>query len=693
MIHRERRVDHAERNIPYNKAAKTAVDAILQSETEVPDYIPSGAFDPHLPSTAADEPFFSVVTGEYERPKHRGVVLDDSDLGVYERVILSALAWSPYTVHCLVGEMGSGKTAVSKYIVKVLKRKKHKLCEHCETRKVCEPVVIRLDFNEGFTSEAETALKNTFRRRLYEQLRTELRAQFKTHLKVDDFVLFSQKPDVRAHFAVFDEFFERTDDDSWAKLPNYKRANELFSYIARTSDMEHKLEMLMRLLRYIVLSVRREPACGVLIFDNLDRLSSESQMTLLLEIFALQRHARFGILIPLRRTTFEKLASQRAYSFGVINHNGPDPLLIASSRIRHYLAGFDAEPLTTNVDARYAPALRARLEHVAQLLEATAPNRIVELIRGLSGESVRLGLHVIQRMFINNVISWDAGPRNPDELAWALLTGPNAHLRLDINDQLVANVFTNGQSNKPSLLVIRILGILHEFEKNPAKRTIGNLLTIGRAVGGWSQRDIIEAVNYLLRDHRPLVWVDGRSKFVVAKDATNPSSREILFLTSAGRRYFQHLIMSLNYFQDAVLGLDWDSAGVPLSVHMDDLDSRFRTLRACLRQLQEMDRREVQAFLAAGAAPDTLTPTVITNRMLYGLAKSAFLIFESQRTRGVFSTEFAEWHSVLVGGFNMEHELLQRQNSRLAHWIGEYERQLDAYRRNSRPRAGSPTSR
>jgi hypothetical protein len=262
-----------------------------------------------------------------------------------------------------------------------------------------------------------------------------------------------------------------------------------------------------------------------------------------------------------------------------------------------------------------------------------------------------------------------------------LLTGANVHPRLDINDQLVANVFTNGKDNKPSLLIIRILGVLHEFDKNPAKRTIGNLLTIGRAVGGWSQREMIEAVNYLMRDHRPLIWVDGRSKFVVAKDATNPSSREILFLTSAGKRYFQNLIMSLSYFQDAVLALDWDSAGVPLSVQMDDLNARFRTLRACLRQLQEMDRREIEAFLAAGVAPDTLTPIVITNRMLYGLARSAFLIFESQRARGVFSPEFAEWHNLLLTGFNMEHELLKRQNSRIAHWIGEYDRHLDAYRR------------
>ena len=353
MIHRDRRVDHADRNRAFNNAVTTTVSGILQTESEVPDYVRSARFDPKLPSTAADEPFFHVISSEFERPQQTGIQFNDADLGEYERVLLSAIAWSPYTVQCLVGEMGSGKTAVAKYIAGVLRRKKTRLCSNC---KICEPVVIRIDFDEGFTSEETLALKRTFRRRLYEQLK--IRAQFKSNLKVNDFVKFAQGPDIRLLFAVFDEFFEQTDEDSWDGLTNAKRANELFSFISRSTDMEHKLRCCNGPSLRIVMAIRREPACAILIFDNLDRLRSEAQMTLLLEIFTLQRHAEGRILIPLRRTTFEKLASQRAYSFGVINHNGADPITIAREQIRHYIDNFASEPITASVDPRYAPALR-----------------------------------------------------------------------------------------------------------------------------------------------------------------------------------------------------------------------------------------------------------------------------------------------------------------------------------------------
>jgi hypothetical protein len=688
MIHRERRVDYTERNRAYNAAVAATVGAIFQTETEYPTYVHSREFQPQLPSTASGEAFFDIIDHEFERPEQWQLQFDHADLGVYERVIFSSIAWSPYTVYCLVGEMGSGKTAVVKYIASVLKRPKARLCSHC---KHCEPVVLRVDFNEGFTTDKLEVLRRTFQRRLYEQLRAELRAQFKSHLKLADFVGFAQTPEVRPLFAVFDEFFARAEEDDWPKLPGSKKANELFKFISQATEPEHRLEMLMRLLRYIVTAVRREPACAVLIFDNIDKLRSEAQMMLLLEILSLQRHAKMRVLIPLRRTTFEKLASQRAYSFGVINHSGVDPLTIARERIQYYLANFSTDNVTASVDARYAAALLARLKYVhAALATTSGTSRIVELVRGLAGDSVRHGLHIIQRMFINNVIPYDVDPKNPDELAWALLAGANAHLRLDVHDSLVANVFTNGRTAAPSLLILRILGLLREFEAKSAKRTMGNLVAVLQVIGDWGQRDIIDAVNYLLLDRRPLIWVDGRSKFAMTSDATGPSSREVLFLTSAGKRYFKDLVMSLRYFQEAMLGLDWDAPGVPKSLDFSDLDSRFRTLRACFRELQKMDVGEVDRFRGAAVAADTLSPVLITNRILYGIAKSAFFIFESQRQRGHASPEYVEWHSLLVDSFNCEHKLLGSSNEKLSALIRDFDRNKSSY---VRQRSDGLTSR
>ena len=49
--------------------------------------------------------------------------------------------------------------------------------------------------------------------------------------------------------------------------------------------------------------------------------------------------------------------------------------------------------------------------------------------------------------------------------------------------------------------------------------------------------------------------------------------------------------------------------------------------------------------MQSSVAADTLTPTLITNRI--SLAKSALLIFESQRTRGVVNSEFIDWYNLL----------------------------------------------
>jgi hypothetical protein len=244
----------------------------------------------------------------------------------------------------------------------------------------------------------------------------------------------------------------------------------------------------------------------------------------------------------------------------------------------------------------------------------------------------------------------------------------------------VANVFTNGRTNAPSMLILRILGLLHDFDSMSTKRSVGNLIAVLEVIGGWTQREILEALNYLMVDRRPLVWVDGRSKFSLAGDASVPAAREILFLTSAGKRYLKGLVMELSYFQEAMFGLDWQSELVPRSFEMDDINVRFRALRACFKQLQVMDQMDVKRFKESAVVVDALTPTLVTGRILYGVGRAAFLIFESQRlTRGVAAEELLEWRDLIVQSFNLEYELLQRNNDRLASLLRDFDRVASAY--------------
>jgi hypothetical protein len=504
MIIRDRRQDYSDRNANYHKDATTLVGDIFQTETEYPDYISSAEFKSKLHSAAVAAPNLTIVEQEYDRPSGPRADFSWKDLGAYERVIFSSLAWGQYSVYCVVGEMGSGKTAVVKHLVKVLRRERPTPCDVCDRN--CQPVILRIDFNEGFTSTAPRALQKAFSRRLHDQLRAELRAQFQTSLKVDDFVAYAQQPEQRTTYAAFDVFFAATQEDAWKGKSGIKRANLLFGFISNADDIELQLEMLMRLLRYVAAKPRPEPACAVLICDNIDKLPTEAQMTIFLYMLSLQRHARIRTLITLRRTSFEKLASQRAYSFGVINHNGPEPLLVAKARLAHFVNAFDTDAVTAHCrEAGFARFLRQRLRYVLTALDSGAGAHVVELFRGLSGESIRQGLHIVQRMFINVVTPYDTDPRNVGELSWALLAGKNPSLCLELKDDLVANVYTDGKESLFSLLCIRILGLLTAFEDSPENRTLANLAALLQAIGGWSYRQVIDSANYLMRDKRPLI--------------------------------------------------------------------------------------------------------------------------------------------------------------------------------------------
>lgn len=678
MITQERRPHFGARNKDFHEAIATAANAICQTETEYPAYIGSRDFSPQLQSTAADSGVAEIVKKEFARPNATKLDLDYTDLGLYERVILSALAWGKqYTLYCIVGDMGSGKTAVIKYIAGVLHRPKKALCGLCG---VCDPLILKIDFNEGFNSKQETVLLNAFRQRLHDQLRTQLRRQFKASLRVNDFIRFAQQPEHLNLFASFDEFFAGTEsNDDWSDLSPAKRANALFAFIASRPELDTKIELLMRLMRYVVLSPRPEPACAVLICDNIDKLRNDAQMSIMLDILSVQRFARMKTLIALRRTSFEKLPSQRAYSFGVINHNAPDVITIAKARLQHFITNFAKEGVTRDLDATAAVHLKRRLSYVLQTLDVGGWP--VELLRGLSGDSIRLALSILERTLVNNVLPHDSDPRNPAELCWAMLVGDNDSQVLELNDPYAANVFTNGVSSRLSLLSLRILGLLHTYSDKPARRTFANLVALLRTIDTWSLREIVDAINYLMRDRRPLIWVDGRSAFPVAIDVNGPAAREILFISSIGRHYFRYLTRSLAYFQDAMLALDWSDPNIPTAIDFFDFDSRFSTLRACFSAIQKEDARQVLAFRDTRAVLEPGAPEIslLSNRILYGVAKAAFLIFQAQKSRGMPSREFREWHNQLITSSNLEEKVVGRLSAPLNQLIRDYEKTVSDY--------------
>lgn len=356
----------------------------------------------------------------------------------------------------------------------------------------------------------------------------------------------------------------------------------------------------------------------------------------------------------------------------MINHNGPSPLEIIRQRLDHYSKNFTHEPLTASLDHATATALRRRISYLAGIVSHNT-GYVIDALRSIPGDSVRLGLFMMVRAIVNNAMPFDGETSSSSDLVRAIFIKDNDDGALAFNDDIVANVFHDGQGahGNPSLLCVRILGILKEFGEAASKRTLGNLCATLREIGGWSVRDVLHALNYLMNPKRPLVWADGRTQFNLALERKGEvPTKEVLFLSSAGEAYLRTLSVQLVYFQECVISLDWRSANVPTAVDSADIDSRMGMVRQCFVEFQAMDQKRFVRFAQhkAGNEWQTLTLVLFSNRLLYGLAKAALLIFQKHfLNSGRIAEEWRAWHNQMIQSVNLEERLTGgKRNEHLA---------------------------
>lgn len=162
-------------NERFNKAAGPIVGEIFQTQDAAPvGYIFARPSRPE-PRDWKPSSFVQLIRQPYSVPKKEKIRFDLSGLGEYERVIFSCIAWGDYPTYVLTGEMGSGKSTTTKLIRTVLERQRLETCGICEK---CDPVIITLDFNEGFRIKNTDALVRKFHKSLYNKLRSNLRKLF-----------------------------------------------------------------------------------------------------------------------------------------------------------------------------------------------------------------------------------------------------------------------------------------------------------------------------------------------------------------------------------------------------------------------------------------------------------------------------------------------------------------------------------
>ena len=645
-------------NRAYNKAVAPLVGDILQTEHEGPiGYVQAQPSTVRSRGWKPNPAVAKEVTEEYTPPGDQTHRFSFDDLGEYERVVFSCLVWGEYSTYVLTGEMGAGKTSLMKLMLGLLRADRGENCKICT---VCNPVIIHLNFNEGFNSKETTELLELFRTRLYNSLRKQLRPVFRENALVAPFLDALRDP-TRSAYDDFDPFLQAYEEDTeWDALTEADRANKLFKFIDDSSSRLYvRLSMMMALLRFVREFLRPDPACLVLLFDNIDSILAEAQYDILVEILALQDIAKVRSLVSLRRSTFEKLNNQAAYSFGCIEHQGPDIPTVLTKRLTYYLDNWQKLANVRVLGERHARALKARVQYA--LSTAEDPLGSIRRITHLAGASVRHALYTMERAFINSTIRFDEDPHYRDELFRAILVAGGEAGYIELDDPCVANIFAAKPSGEFSFLNLRILQLVKALEHSAPQRNILSLLAMLKATGDWDTPDVMKALNYLLNMRRPLIWVDGKSSY--GSVAEMQSADDTVYLTEAGFLYLREMIGDLAYLQEALMSLTWEDADdLPRAIDLKRILERFRAIRACLRHIGKTDFGEASRFTAwlqNRKGTLTLEVRLITNIILERVSNAVLNILAQWENEEKYSAEeeLRAWLSLIIEGLNSEESL------------------------------------
>jgi len=658
-------------NTKFNKATEPLVGDIFQTESTGPvGYIQTRPFVPLQERYYVLRSQLGAVQSEQQIPPPQKNRFDLSGLGEYERILFSCLAWGEYSTYVLTGEMGSGKTTSADYVMEALRRPRSTTCGQCH--ECSGPILITIDFNKGFNSANSTKIMRSFRLLLYSRLKAELRRIFRRDGLTDRFLKFIQEDKNLNDFSLFDDFAQECETDDWLNETQAGKTNGLFKYISdKSQDVIDQLEMLMLLVAFSKEEARPDSACLALLLDNIDSVTPEAQFELLVEILSLQEFARIKVLVPMRRSTFERLNNHAAYSFGIINHSGPRPVDIVKARIEYYLRVWDDLPQVRVLEPQHAGALRQRLRYIASEFEHK--NSVLEKVFWLSGASLRQSLFMFERVVNNSVIEYDKDPHYRDEVLRAILHGSSPDQEISSSDRFVANILIDPGSGEFSLICIRILQFVHEFAELPNYRNVRNLLATILAVNPrWTSKVVQKALNYLLHIKRPLLWVDGKSSYDSPTQMIDCNDR--IYITEAGYCYLTRLLLDLEYFQEASIGVEWKkSSNLPEFVNYTSLLDRFALLRLCLRAVMLQDFEETLRFRRwIGKREDfpDVRIRMISNRILAALGETILMIL---KPRGENVNELKSWLSMIIEGFNNEARATGRESQSLDKLRRRYE--------------------
>jgi hypothetical protein len=455
-----------------------------------------------------------------------------------------------YTVVILTGALGSGKTSLSNYVLDFIKTSN--LPENDALHFPKSGLIYRIDFNE-LTGDNKEDFSVQFKLELTAQIISIITSIHQNRLFIDDFIK-TVKNDTTGRFVLFQAFVRK---ETRMRLSTEEQKFEyLLEWLDEQDDRNYRLRLVSYLLAYIQETRKEDGRSDFILFlDNIDNFSDDVQLELLGIIFSFSVKLPIKVLLPMRLTTFGKIKGNGSYSFAVFKNRGQYPWIILSKRLLEFLNKKKIYADKTKVNAEYFKLLTYKIEYISNHLLEKNTSRLSNFFSAIAGHSIRRGLYLSERFFVNNAMRYNDTVFYQDEFLRSLLVGENINGKFSTDDALINNVFcSHALGGDNTLLNIRILQILNYFEENNRICKMNVLLSQIGLFDEYTNIEILEAINSLIFFKKRLAYVEGVNQY---SDYGNlfQSMHDVIHITLAGIEYLNTLLFDIVYLQHSFIAL------------------------------------------------------------------------------------------------------------------------------------------
>lgn len=517
---------------------------------------------------------------------------DIRELGEYEHTLLGKLLRPSFSVVCISGGMGSGKTSTINFLVRqLLRRVDCASCKQCGAEPDLGRMIAQIDFRQfprdAEPEDLERALCDELDSRSMEMLSAEDET-FTFWKWLKDLYARSWSREVQPVVARM-----RTRGSlllNYGGPPTAQQVEERVKLrdSLRAEDHDWWLRYLVLRWRYLLLTrfgERRD--CALIVLDNLDSLAPDAQRSILDKVLRTSHSAgpTFVMLMRPESLLRQGLADN---TVDVVAHCVVTPFDVVLRR----LGDFYNNPerfLTRDLglsDEQRETYRRFLCRMYEQMKTDETFNRFISYA---AGDSIRLALILAQGLCSVSLADMQNEDITSHFLVRACVTQGERQFRWNVKS-VVSNPFDiHRVEDGRFLLKLRLLYLLYDqvdaaFELSKIRNSFDLL--------NYDPQSVRKAINELTRLECQLIRSDGRDLF----ERTWGDERQTLYLTQIGKGYLEHLVHDVDFLEEVVMDCRVDANRWLGRSFRDTMSGKLTALHQFLGDVLEAEVADMSGF-------------------------------------------------------------------------------------------------